>query len=262
MPQLTGKVALVTGVSSGIGRGAALRFGQEGAKVIGVARESDDPEVRKLGDEIQKAGGTFLAVQADVSKDADMKRAIEEGVKKFDRLDIVVANAGINGVWAPIDELKPEEWDKTIATNLTGTFLTLHYTIPHLKKAGGGSVIVISSVNGNRSFASPGATAYSTSKAGQVAMMKMLAVEVGKSQIRVNAICPGAIHTNIEESTTKRETEKLGLAIEFPKGKPAVNQGQGEVPDVADVCLFLASDLSRHVSGVEIYVDGGLSLVK
>jgi len=259
---LKGKVALVTGASSGIGRGAAVRLAREGASIVAISRGQDENAKREACEEIKSAGGDCLFVSADVAKGADVKKAVEQAVKHFGRLDIVIANAGINGVWAPIDELKPEEWDQTLATNLTGTYLTLRHTVPHLKKAGGGSIMVVSSVNGNRTFSNAGATAYSVSKAGQVAMMKMLAVELGQFQIRVNAICPGAIHTNIEQSTTKRNTENIGLEVKFPKGNPAVNDGQGEVEDVADVCLFLASDLSRHVSGVELYVDGGFSLVK
>jgi NAD(P)-dependent dehydrogenase (short-subunit alcohol dehydrogenase family) len=93
-------------------------------------------------------------------------------------------------------------------------------------------------------------------------MAKMAALELGKHQIRVNAICPGAINTKIQESTTIRDTHKIGIEVKLPEGSPAVNQGRGESSDVADVCLFLASDLSRHVSGVEIYVDGGMSLLR
>jgi NAD(P)-dependent dehydrogenase (short-subunit alcohol dehydrogenase family) len=140
--------------------------------------------------------------------------------------------------------------------------LTLHYCVPHLKRAGAGSIIIVSSVNGNRTFSNAGSSAYSASKAGQVALMKVMALELGRHQIRVNAVCPGAIHTHIDESTIKRDTDKIGLRVEFPDGIPAVNKGQGEPMDVADVCLFLASDLSRHVSGVELYVDGGFSLVR
>ena len=106
-------------------------------------------------------------------------------------LDIVFANAGINGVWAPIDELQPEEWDRTINTNLRGTYLTLHYAVPHLKRAGGGSIVITASINGTRTFTSAGATAYSSTKAAQVAMAQMLALELGQHRIRVNVICPG-----------------------------------------------------------------------
>jgi NAD(P)-dependent dehydrogenase (short-subunit alcohol dehydrogenase family) len=183
-------------------------------------------------------------------------------VRAFGALHLVFANAGINGVWAPIDELRPDEWEKTLDINLKGTYLTLHYAVPHLKRAGGGSVIVCSSVNGNRTFSNAGASAYSTSKAGQVALMKMTALELGKFDIRVNAVLPGAIHTHINETTEKRDTEKVEIKMELPEGKPGIDHGQGEPEEVADVCLFLAGPLSRHVSGVEIYVDGGASLLR
>src|SRR6185437_9201630 len=196
----------------------------------------------------------------DVAESDQVKTAIDQTARAFGKLDIVFANAGINGVWAPIEELEPEEWDKTMSVNLKGTYLTVRHAIPHLRKAGGGSVIVCSSVNGTRSFGAAGAAAYSTSKAGQVAFMKMAALELGRANIRVNAILPGAIHTNIDERTEQRDTDKIAIKVEMPEGSPALNEGQGEPVDVADACLFLASDLSRHVSGVEIYVDGGASL--
>jgi NAD(P)-dependent dehydrogenase (short-subunit alcohol dehydrogenase family) len=120
----------------------------------------------------------------------------------------------------------------------------------------------MSSVNGNRTFSTAGSTAYSASKAGLVAIMKMMTLELGKHRIRVNAVCPGLTHTHIAESTKKRDTEKIGLDLIFPHGSPAINEGVGEPADVANVCLFLASDLSRHVSGVEIFVDGGQSLMR
>jgi NAD(P)-dependent dehydrogenase (short-subunit alcohol dehydrogenase family) len=257
MHMLDGKVAFVTGGESGIGKATAIRFAREGAKIAIADIDEEDARQR-----IERAGGQAIFCKCDVSKPDQVKAAVEQTVSKFGRLDIVVANAGINGVWAPIDELEPEEWDKTQAVNLKGTYLTCHYAVPHLKRQGGGSIIVMSSVNGNRTFTTAGATAYSVSKAGQVALAKMLAIELGKHQIRVNAVCPGAIHTNIQESTTERDTDKIGLAIEYPQGKPAVDQGQGEPDEVADVCLFLASELGRHVSGVEIYVDGGFSLAR
>jgi NAD(P)-dependent dehydrogenase (short-subunit alcohol dehydrogenase family) len=174
---------------------------------------------------------------------------------------IVFANAGINGVWAPIEELQPEEWDRTLGINLKGTYLAVRAAVPHLKRAGGGSIIITSSVNGNRTFSNPGASAYSASKAGQVAFMKMMALELGRHNIRCNAVCPGAIHTNIGRRTEHRDTEEIGIFVELPQGSPALHEGQGEPIDVADTCLFLVSDLGRHVSGVEIYVDGGTSLL-
>lgn len=260
MGMLDGKVAFITGAASGIGAGTARRFAQEGARVI--LADVQDEEGRQVLGEITGSGGQALYVHCDVSDADSVQQAVEAGVQAFGRLDVVFANAGINGVWAPIDELAPEEWDQTLAINLRGTYLTVHFTVPHLKRAGGGSIIVTSSVNGNRTFSSPGASAYSTSKAGQVAFTKMIALELGRENIRCNAVCPGLIHTNIEERTEHKGTEKLGIEVELPEGSPALNEGEGEPVDVADTCLFLASDLSRHVSGVEIYVDGGASLLR
>lgn len=260
MSLLEGKVAFITGGASGIGKGTALRFVAEGAKVALADMQAEEGE--QVQKEIKKAGGESAFLLCDVSDPESVQKAIEATVERFGRLDIVFANAGINGVWAPLEELLPGEWDKTLDINLKGTYLTLHYAIPHLKTSGGGSIMITSSVNGNRTFSSAGASAYSTSKAGQVALMKMAALELGRYNIRVNAICPGAIHTSIGERTQQRHTEEVEIKVEMPEGRPFLNEGQGEPVDVADVCLFLASDLSRHVSGVEIYVDGGASLLK
>ncbi len=262
MAMLEGKVAFVTGGASGIGRGTALRFAQQGAQVALADLAEQQEEGDKAVREIEDAGGKAVFVACDVSDAGSVEEAIGRTVQEFGALDIVLANAGINGVWTPLEELTPEEWDRTINTNLRGTFLTLHFAVPHLKARGGGSILITSSVNGNRTFSNPGASAYSTSKAGQVALMKMAALELGRHNIRVNAVCPGAIETNINERTTQRNTESIGIAVEMPKGSPALHKGQGEPIDVADTCLFLASDLSRHVSGVDIYVDGGASLLR
>jgi NAD(P)-dependent dehydrogenase (short-subunit alcohol dehydrogenase family) len=201
-------------------------------------------------------------VECDVSNPESVQHAINTTVEHFGKLDIVFANAGINGVWTPIDELQPDEWDRTLNINLKGTYLTVHFAVPHLKRAGGGSIIITSSVNGTRTFSNPGASAYSTSKAGQIAFMKMIALELGRDNIRCNAVCPGAIETNISQRTQQRDVEKIGIEVELPKGSPAIDQGQGDPFEVADTCLFLASDMGRHVSGVEIFVDGGASLLR
>ena len=260
MNVLSGRVAFITGAASGIGAGTARRFAQEGAK-IALADVSAE-EGQKLRSEIEAAGGEAIYVECDVSEPDAVKRAIDTTVEHFGKLDIVFANAGINGVWTPIEELQPEEWDRTLDINLKGTYLTVHFAVPHLKRNGSGSIIITSSVNGTRTFSSPGASAYSSSKAGQVAFMKMIALELGRHGIRCNAICPGAIKTNIEQRTAHRNTEQLGIEVELPAGSPAVDEGQGDVFEVADTCLFLASDLGRHVSGVEIFVDGGASLLR
>ena len=260
MAMLDNEVALITGAASGIGEGTARRFAQEGAAVALADVMAEQGE--RVRAEIEAAGGQAIYVDCDVSDPQAVKQAIDTTVERFGKLDIVFANAGINGVWTPIDELQPDEWDRTLDINLKGTYLTVHYAVPHLKQGGGGSIIITSSVNGNRTFSSAGASAYSTSKAGQVAFMKMIALELGRHNIRCNAVCPGAIETNIQQRTEQRNTDEIGIVVELPEGSPALNEGQGEPIDVADTCLFLASDLGRHVSGVEIYVDGGASLLR
>ena len=262
MGMLDGKVAFVTGGASGIGRATALRFATEGAAVGLADVDSQAEAAAAVVAEIERAGGRAAFLASDVSEPEQVKRAVDRAVEQFGRLDVVVANAGINGVWAPIEELQPHEWDRTLDVNLKGTYLTVHFAIPHLRRAGGGSVVVTSSVHGNRSFGKAGASAYSTSKAGQVAFVRMAALELARYGIRVNAVCPGAVHTDIGQRTQERNTAEVEIKVELPEGKPGINHGQGEPDEVADVCLFLAGHLSRHVSGVEVYVDGGTSLFK
>jgi len=253
-------VALVTGAGSGIGLGAALGLARAGARIGCLGRTED--ELRETVEQIASQGGEAMALLADVSKPEEMERAVGELIKRWGRLDIVFANAGINGVWAPLDELDPEEWNQTLAINLTGTFLTVKYAIPYLKQRGG-SVIITSSVNGNRIFSNTGATAYSCSKAAQVAFTKMAALELAKYHIRVNAICPGAIDTEIDENTEKRNVEKEKEPVEFPAGNIPLTDGKpGTIEQVADLVLFLASDASSHISGTEIYIDGAESLLQ
>ncbi len=259
--ELKNQVALVTGSGSGIGKAAAMKLAAEGAKVglLGHTRT----EIEKTAHEIEKAGGEALVLEADVSDENRMRAAIDRLAEKFGQLDIVVANAGINGVWAPIDDLKPEEFDRTIAVNLRGTYLTLHLTVPHLKAQGTGSIIVVSSINGNRTFTTPGATAYTATKAAQVAMVQQLALELGKHHIRVNAVCPGEIETNIHDNTKLRHEQETAIPVEWPEGQVPISDGKpGKSEDVAEVIAFLASDRSRHVTGTPIYVDGGQGLLR
>lgn len=258
--EFQGKVALVTGAGSGIGKATALRLAASGARVVVLSRTME--EVAETRDDIEARGGQALAIDADISDEGEMARAVERTLAAYDRLDIVVANAGINGMWAPIDELTPEEWDKTIRINLRGTFLTLHFAVPHLKREGG-SVIIVSSINGNRTFTTAGATAYSATKAAQVAMMQQLALELGKHRIRVNAVCPGAIETEIWDNTDKRNVDAVAIPVKWPEGQIPITGGKpGKSEDVADVIAFLASDAARHVTGVPVYIDGGQSLLR
>ncbi len=257
--RLEGKVALITGASSGIGKAAALLLAKEGAKVGVLSNEIE--EVQETVDEIKRQGGEAVPLAADVSLPKEMEQVTKDLVDRYGRLDIVFANAGINGVWAPLDELTPEDWDRTLNTNLKGTFLTIKYAAPYLKKQGG-SIIVTSSVNGTRIFSNTGATAYSSSKAGQVALTKMVALELAKYKVRANVICPGAITTNIDESTTKRDVEKEKVPVEYPEGAIPLTGGEpGSAEQVAQLVMFLASDESSHISGTEIWIDGAQSLL-
>ncbi len=258
--QLEGRVALVTGAGSGIGKAAALLLAREGAKIGALGRTEE--ELRETVERIRGTGGEAVVLEADISDPTAMQRAVQTLTDEWGRLDIVFANAGINGVWAPLEELEPEEWDKTLEVNLKGTFLTVKYAVPHLKKQGG-SVIITSSVNGTRIFSNTGATAYSSSKAGQVAFAKMVALELAEHHIRVNVICPGAIETNIDESTEQRDLDKVRIPVEYPEGSQPLEDGKpGTSEQVAQLVLFLASDASSHISGTEMWIDGTESLLR
>lgn len=255
-----GKVALVTGGSSGIGRATVLRLAAEGC-AVGVLGHSRD-KVEQVVSEVRQTGGRAFPLTADVAAENDMKAAVDSLVAEFGRLDYLFANAGINGVWAPIDEITPEEWDRTINTNLRGTYLTLHYGVPHLKRAGGGAIAITASVNGTRIFSNAGATAYSATKAAQVAVAQMLALELAKFRIRVNVVCPGAIETAINDSTTKRDQEVAEEPVEYPEGKIPLTDGKpGTAEEVAELVAFLLSDRARHITGTPVWIDGAESLL-
>lgn len=257
--RLDNRVALITGGASGIGKGAALVFADAGAKLFLIDQSTEDLE--EVSKAIRERGAEVETLVADVSDAEQMQQACDSAVERFGRLDVVYANAGINGVWAPIEEITPEEFDRTIAINLRGTFLTIKYAVPHLRKQGG-AVIVTSSVNGTRTFSNTGATAYSTSKAGQLAMAQMLAVELGQYGIRVNVICPGAIETNIGENTEQRHTDQIKVPAEYPEGTSSlVGKKSGSIEQVGRLALFLASDMSDHITGEVVYIDAGSSLV-
>lgn len=257
--QLEGKVALVTGAGSGIGRAAALLMAKEGARIGALGRTENDLDDAVA--EIDAAGGEAVALVADVSDAEQMRSAVDRLADRWGRLDIVFANAGINGVWAPIEELTPEEWDKTININLRGTFLTVKYAVPYLKRQGG-AIVVTASVNGTRIFSNTGATAYSSTKAAQVAFTKMIAVELAGSRIRANVICPGAIETEIDDNTEQRNLEQVKVPVEFPEGKIPLTDGKpGSSEQVAQLALFLSSDAASHITGTEIWIDGAESLV-
>jgi len=252
------RVALVTGAGSGIGAASALALAQAGADVVVVSRTPD--EIEAVAETIRGLGRDALPVAADVSSEQDMRQLFARIRRRYARLDIVVANAGINGVWAPIDELKPKEWDETIRINLRGTYLTAHHAVPLMDK--GSSIAIVSSINGTRTFTTAGASAYSTTKAGQLAFGQMLALELAPRGIRVNIVCPGAISTEISDNTSKRSTAKAKIPAKFPKGTVPLTGGEpGTSQEVADLIVFLASDRARHITGTPVWIDGSQSLL-
>lgn len=257
----TAKVALVTGAGSGIGRASAIELAKNGF-ALGVLGHtvSELEEVAKL---LRDSGADVERLDADISSEEQMRAAVDRLIERFGRLDAVVANASINGTWAPIEDIKAEEWDKTIAVNLRGTYLTLRFTVPHMKRGEGGSIVVVSSINGTRTFTSPGATAYSATKAAQLAMVHQLALELGRHRIRVNAVCPGAIKTNIDDSTTVRAKEETAIPVVWPEGQVPLTGGRpGRAEDVAHLITFLVSDASSHITGTPIWIDGGQGLLR
>lgn len=257
---LQDRTALVTGAGSGIGKASAKALAHAGASV--VLTGTTLRKLEAVAEEIRHHGGTALPVEADVSRSEQIKAAADVAMKEWGRLDIVHHNAGANGVWASIEDLSEEEWDETLNTNLKGTFLTLKHCIPHLKKQGG-SVIVTSSVNGTRMFSNTGASAYACSKAAQVTLVKMLALEWARHRVRINAICPGAIDTAIHEETVTRNLERMRVPVEFPEGRiPLKNGDTGTPGEVAQLVWFLASDAASHITGTEIFIDGGQSLLE
>lgn len=254
------RVALITGAASGIGRAAAMELSGSGITVgvLDVQKEA----VGQVAEQIRSSGrGQAVELVADVSDACSMHGAVERLVNQTGRLDIVVANAGINGVWAPIDRIAPEEWDRTMAINLKGTFLTIAASVRYLRKQGG-AIVIVSSGQGTRNFSVPGSTAYACSKAAQAVMAKKLALELASDKIRVNVVCPGSTDTNINQSLQTRDLERIALPVKFPKGKVLLNDGKKVSPEhVAKLIAFLCGPDASMITGTEVWIDGGMSLI-
>lgn len=257
--ELDGKTALVTGGGSGIGRAVALKLAEEGADIAVLS--NIESEVAEVCTAIERMGRTALPLVADVSSDTEMANAFAHAEETFVSLDIVHANAGINGVWAPIEDMSVAEWDQVHGINLRGTFLTVHYAIPLMKRAGG-SIIVTASITGTTTFSLAGTSAYGATKMGQISFTKAAALELARYKIRVNAVCPGGTNTQIGQRTTLRNLEGIRFPIEYPEGRVPLRDGHsGEPEDIAEAVLFLASNRSSHISGTTITIDGAQTLV-
>ncbi len=257
---LAGKVALVTGAGSGIGKATAKLFAYAGARVAVLTRSREEAEATCM--EIRHASGEALGLAADVTDAEQITKGILTIEDSWGQLDIVVANAGVNGLWAPVEEISEKDWASVIDINLTGTFLTVKHSARLLKKQGG-AIVIVSSVNGTRMFSNAGASAYASSKAAQVAFGRMMALELAKHRIRVNTVCPGAIETNIDENTQRQNLEAAREPVIFPAGQIPLTDGKPGTPaQVAELIWFLSSGLATHISGAEVFIDGAQSLLQ
>lgn len=257
---LSGKTAVVTGGGAGIGRATALLLAGQGAKLCLLDYDAQSAE--ETSRRIAQLGGAAKVIPCDISRAGEVEQGMKEAASWGERIDILFANAGIAGTIAAIEEMSMEEWDTTLRTNLRGTFATIKYAVPYMKEQGG-SIIITSSMSGNRVFSQAGYGAYSTSKAGQVALMKMAALELAGYRIRVNAVCPGTIETDIGESLhMDEEVKDIEIRVEYPEGNIPLSHQPGKPGQVAQAVLFLASSLSSHVTGTAMYVDGGESLLR
>ena len=244
------KVALVTGGSFGIGQATAIAFAQRGARVA-IADWLEDKEGVALR-QIKESGGEGIFIQCDVSKPADVKAMIEKTISTYGRLDYAFNNAGIEGMQAPVHECTEENWDKTIGINLKGVWLCMKAEIPEMLKQGGGAIVNCASVAGLNGFA--GLPAYVASKHGIVGLTKTAALENAKAGIRVNAVCPGVIHTAMIDRITgkDKEVEKSFVSLE-----PVNRMGKPE--EVAEAVIWLCSDGASFITGHAMTVDGGFT---
>ena len=246
--ELEGKVALVTGGTSGIGRETALLFTKAGAKVVVAGRR--ELEGKETVDLIRAAGGDGLFVKTDVSQGSEVAALIQKAVERFGSLDIAFNNAGIEGAWVPIIRQSEEDWDRTINVNLKGVWFCLKYEIRQmLKQGGGGAIVNMASVTGL--IGSVGAGAYSASKHGVIGLTKTAALENAKSGIRINAVCPGVIETPMSERLFGAPAIHKSVVGLHPVGR------LGRPVEIAEAVVWMCSDRASFMTGQSLVLDGG-----
>ncbi len=249
--RLKNKVALITGGSSGIGKASAILFAKEGAKV--VLADIDQTGAEKTVEEIVNLGLTATLILTDISKEADVERMIDFAESTYGQLDILFNNAGImHGEDDDAEKTSIETWDLTMNVNVKGVFLGCKYGIPALRRAGGGSIINTASFVARLGAATP-QVAYTSSKGAVLSMTRELAVIHARENIRVNALCPGPLKTDLLMKFLDTEEKKQRRLVHIPMGR------FGESEEMAKAALFLASDDSSFMTGTEFLVDGGIT---
>ncbi|ROO85738.1 NAD(P)-dependent dehydrogenase (short-subunit alcohol dehydrogenase family) [Actinocorallia herbida] len=243
MGKLDGKVAIITGAGSGMGRASALLFAREGAKVV-CADVSGHEESAAA-----EIGENAVAVRCDVARTDDVKRMIDTAVRRFGKLDVVFNNAGFSGPHQPLDETDDDFMDSLYAVNLKGVFLGIKYAIPALRANGGGSIVNTASAMGI--VGRKGLAAYGAAKGGVVALTMAAALDYAEDNIRVNAICPGMVFTGLAGANPDNRAAAPEVALPFPMKR------FGTPDEIASAALFLAGDDSSFVTGVALPVDGG-----
>lgn len=240
------KVIIITGSTFGIGKTTALAFAKRGAKVVLSDYKADEDTEKTIRDN----GGEAIFVSCDVSNEGDVKNLVTKTIAHYGRLDFAFNNAGIEGTPAPATECTNENWDKTININLTGVWYCMKYQIPEMLKTGGGSIVNNASIAGLVGFGSM--PAYVASKHGVVGLTKNVALDYAKQGIRVNAVCPGVIHTPMIDRFTGGDQAAMD---QLKAGKPMGRIGQPE--EIAETVIFLCSDGASFITGQSIAVDGG-----
>jgi NAD(P)-dependent dehydrogenase (short-subunit alcohol dehydrogenase family) len=246
--RLKGKVALITGAGSGMGRAASVLFAREGAKVAAIdIAEASAAETARM---IKSAGGEAISLRADVSDSEDARAMVEETVRAFGGLDVLYNNAGIEGESGFIAQLSEEAFDRVIAINLRGVWLGMKYGLPRIVERGGGAVINTASVAGIVGL--KGAAAYCAAKAGVISLTRVAALEYGRYNVRVNCICPGVIHTPMVDRIIGPD----GLQPRFIQRSSVLGR-VGSADEIAHTALFLASDEAPFATGAPFIIDGG-----
>jgi meso-butanediol dehydrogenase / (S,S)-butanediol dehydrogenase / diacetyl reductase len=255
--KLNGKIALITGGGTGIGAAITKRFVEDGAKVCIAGRRRE--KLEQVAAALPK--GSVMVCPGDISKHEDIRKIVADAIKFGKKIDVLVNNAAIEAMGS-VTALDPKDWQQALDTNLTAPFLLMKEVIPHMIQNGGGSIINISSLGAVRCL--PGMPAYCTTKAALIMLSKQVAMDYGPQKIRCNAICPGGTRTEMNKKLVQPIAAKLGTDIEggykhFTRNVPLRRAAQPA--EIAGLCSYLASDDSAFMTGSELLIDGGASIV-